>query len=54
MKQYAKYSWAWLLDNIDCNFKLLVFVKSCRFIFFVKEEDYKYLKQILYFIMPLV
>lgn len=51
-KKYAQYSFAWLLDNVDCDFKLQAFVESFRFIFFVKEKDYEYLKQRLYEIMP--
>ena len=52
-EKYAPYSWAWLLDNVDCDFKLQVFVESYSFRFFVKEKDYEYLKQKLYEIMPM-
>lgn len=52
-KRYAPYSWAWLCDNIDCDFKVKILNGFFRFVFFVKEEDYEYLKQRLYEIVPI-
>lgn len=52
-KKYAPYSWAWLVDNVDCDFKVKILNGFFRFEFFVKEEDFKYLKQRLYEIVPI-